>query len=127
MSKVLDEVLLPFKERMADWLDFDLAGPLLRRRPARSVQDAILQRPVRCRFVSSVSAARCTSSPAQPPSRPLTDTTTGAPPDTTGSLGKRPGGPGGNRADILPGRYRDKRSADRPARKCGSRRRTITD
>ena len=26
MSKVPDEVLLPFKERMADWPDFDVPG-----------------------------------------------------------------------------------------------------
>jgi hypothetical protein len=26
MSKVPDEVLLPFKEPMAGWLDFDMAG-----------------------------------------------------------------------------------------------------
>ncbi len=63
------------------------------------------------------SAPRGAPPPAQPPSLPLTDATIGAPPDTTGSLGKMPGGPGGNRADILPGRYRDERSADRPASK----------
>jgi hypothetical protein len=26
MSKVPDEVLFPFRERMADWPDFDVAG-----------------------------------------------------------------------------------------------------
>jgi hypothetical protein len=26
MSKVPDQVLLPFKERRADWMDFDVTG-----------------------------------------------------------------------------------------------------
>src|SRR5215510_2229065 len=44
------------------------------------------------RLLSSVSTARCTSSTAQPPPRPLTNTTIGTSTDTTSSTGNVPAG-----------------------------------